>query len=165
MPKDNIMKYRIISVGKIREPFYRQGVQEYLKRLSAYGAFELAEGLEERLSPEASAKEIEQALHREARRIQSLLGPDELVVALDIEGRATDSAQLAALVRQWNESGRPRVNFLIGASYGLAPELKQQADHRLSFSPLTFPHQLAVLLLTEQLYRSFRIINHEPYHK
>lgn len=159
------MKYRIISVGKIREPFYRQGVQEYLKRLQGYGQFELIDGLEERLAPAAAAGEIEQVLRREAAKILNLLRPDELVVALAIDGKRPDSMQLAALVRQWNESGRPRVNLIVGASCGLAPEVIKRADYTLSFSPLTFPHQLAVLMLAEQLYRSFRIIHREPYHK
>ncbi|MDO4540139.1 MAG: 23S rRNA (pseudouridine(1915)-N(3))-methyltransferase RlmH [Syntrophomonadaceae bacterium] len=159
------MKYRIISVGKIKEPFYRQGVNEYMKRLKSYGQFELIDGLEERLDPEPAPKDIEHMLQKEAGKILNLLRPDELVVALDIEGKNPDSRQLADLVRQWNESGRPRVNFVIGASYGLSPDMKQRADYRLSFSSLTFAHQLAVLMLVEQLYRSFRILHHEPYHK
>ena len=159
------MKYRIISVGKMREPFYRQGVQEYLKRLQAYGPFELVEGLEEKIRPEAKDKEIEQLLAKEAGKIRSLINQDELVIVLDSAGRQLDSVALAKQVASWHESGRPRVNFIVGASYGLEPGIKQIADFSLSFSNLTFPHQLAVLMLSEQIYRSFRIINHEPYHK
>lgn len=159
------MKYRIISVGKIREKFYQQGIQEYLKRLSAYGRFELVDGLEEKLGSNLSERDIEKALDREGERILSLISEDDWVVVLDIEGKMLGSEKLAGELRKWHEGNRSRVCFVIGASYGLAPAVKKRADYRLSFSPLTFPHQMAVLILTEQIYRGFRIMRGEPYHK
>ncbi|HWQ73720.1 MAG TPA: 23S rRNA (pseudouridine(1915)-N(3))-methyltransferase RlmH [Syntrophomonas sp.] len=159
------MKYRIISVGKIREKFYSEGIREYLKRMGPYGSFEFLDGLEEKVSPHPSEKEIEKVLHKEGERILSLLGDNEMLIALDIQGERYSSEQLAQQLREWNQSGRPRVNFVIGASHGLAPAVKQRADRSISFSPLTFPHQMAVLILSEQIYRGFKILKGEPYHK
>jgi len=159
------MKFRIISVGKITEPFYKAGIQEYLKRLQAYGKFELVDGLEVAVPPKPSAAEIEKVLQREAGKILGMIGDDEWVVILDIQGKSMPSEAWAEKIGSWNESGRPRVNFIIGSSYGLDPMVKKRANAAISFSPMTFPHQLAVLILTEQIYRGFRILRGEPYHK
>ncbi|HHW60650.1 MAG TPA: 23S rRNA (pseudouridine(1915)-N(3))-methyltransferase RlmH [Syntrophomonadaceae bacterium] len=159
------MKYRILSVGKIREPFYRQGIEEYLKRLSAFGRFELVEGLEEKLKPPLSERAVAKALEKEGEKILHLITADEWVVILDQEGQKPDSISLAEELQKWHEGGSGRVTFVIGASHGLAPAVKKRADYRLSISALTFPHQMAVLILTEQIYRSFRIMRGEPYHK
>ena len=159
------MRFRILSVGKITEPFYKAGVQEYMKRLQAYGRFELTDGLEAALPPKASEAEIRQALKKEAEKILSLIGEDEWVIILDIQGKSMPSEAFAEKIRSWNESGRPRVNFVIGSSFGLDESIKKRANAALSFSPMTFPHQLAVLILSEQVYRAFRILRGEPYHK
>jgi len=159
------LKYRIISVGKIREPFFRQGIQEYVKRLQPYAPTELVDGLEERLEPRAGEKEIGKALEKEGERVLSLVHENEMVVALDIKGRSLSSERLARAMQEWNESGQARVNFIVGSSHGLSELVKDRADLLLSFSPMTFPHQMAVLILAEQLYRGFRIIKGEPYHK
>ena len=159
------MKFRIISVGKITGSFYKAGVQEYLKRLQAYGRFELADGLEAALPPKASQVEIERVLQREAVRILNLIRDDEWVVILDLKGKTMNSEQWAQNLGRWNESGRSRVNFIIGSSFGLDESVKRRADVSLSFSAMTFPHQLAVLILSEQIYRGFRILRGEPYHK
>lgn len=159
------MKFRIISVGKIREPFYADGINEYLKRLRPYTSVELVDGLEEKTNPKAADKEIQKVLHREGERILTLLSPDELVVALDSHGQLLSSEQFAAQIEKWNSSGLPRVSLVVGGSHGLAPAVKQRADLTLSFSPMTFLHQMAVLILTEQIYRAFKIIRGEPYHK
>lgn len=159
------MKYRIISVGKIREPFYRQGMEEYLKRLSAFGRFELVEGLEEKLKPPLSERAVGKALEKEGEKILRLITADEWVVVLDLEGKKPDSIQLAEELRTWHEGRHGRVTFVIGASHGLATAVKRRADYRLSISALTFPHQMAALILTEQIYRGFRIMRGEPYHK
>lgn len=160
-----IMKYRIISVGKIKEIFYLEGIKEYLKRLSAYANIELVDGLEERINPRAGQSEIYKVLQKEADKISALLGKDEMLIVLDLNGKTLDSEQFAKYVNAWNNSGKNRINLVVGGSYGLYEQIKKQADLAISFSSMTFPHQMAVLILSEQLYRSFKIIRGEPYHK
>ncbi len=159
------MKFRIISVGKLTEPFYKAGVQEYMKRLRAYGQFEWVEGLDQPLPPKASQGEIDQVLRREGLKILHLIQDDEWNVVLDVHGKSMSSEEWADKIRGWNESGRPRVNLIIGSSFGLDEAVRRRANERISFSPMTFPHQLAALILSEQMYRGFRILRGEPYHK
>ncbi len=159
------MKYRIISVGKLSERFYLEGINEYLKRLGPYTTIELIDNLEEKTNPRASDTEIEKVLHKEGQKILRLVGNDETMVVLDIKGRQLRSEELAQQIADWNMSGKSRVTLIVGGSHGLAREVKQRADLKLSFSRLTFPHQIAVLMLAEQLYRGFKIIKGEPYHK
>jgi 23S rRNA (pseudouridine1915-N3)-methyltransferase len=159
------MKYRIISVGKIREPFYQAGIKEYTKRLNSYTSIELLEGLEEKINPRAGDKEIEKILYKEGEKILGLLGKDELLIIFDITGKSLDSHQLAQYINEWNHSGNPRVNLVIGGSHGLSEEVRQRAHQSISFSSMTFPHQMAVLMLVEQLYRGYKIIRGEKYHK
>ncbi|MDD3268673.1 MAG: 23S rRNA (pseudouridine(1915)-N(3))-methyltransferase RlmH [Syntrophomonadaceae bacterium] len=159
------MKYRVISIGRIREPFYLEGINEYLKRLGPYTSIELLDGLEEKISPRAGDKEIKKILQKEGEKFLNLLGKEEIVVVLDINGQQLSSAGFAKQLGNWNISGKSRVNLLVGGSHGIADEVKKQADHKISFSPMTFPHQMAVLILTEQIYRGFKILKGEPYHK
>ncbi|CFX00428.1 Alpha/beta knot methyltransferases [Syntrophomonas zehnderi OL-4] len=159
------MKYRIISVGRIRENFYQEGIKEYLKRLTAYTAIEMLDGLEEKISPRSSEKEIARILQKEGDRILALLGDNEILIVLDPQGEALSSEQLAVRVQELNLQAKTRINLVIGGAHGLAPPVKQRADQTISLSKMTFPHQMAVLLLTEQLYRSFKILKGEPYHK
>lgn len=159
------MRYRIISVGKIKEVFYLNGIKEYLKRMEPYASIELIDGLEEKTNPRAGESEIKKILAKEGERILKLVGEDDILVALDIKGRSVSSEAWANLLQQCNLSGRPRVDLVVGGSHGLSPEVKKRANHRISFSPMTFPHQMAVLILSEQLYRGFKIIKGEPYHK
>jgi len=159
------MKYRIISVGKIREPFYQDGIKEYIKRLTSYTSIELVDGLEEKTNPRAGAKEIEKILQKEGEKILGLLGKDELLIIFDIAGKRVDSEQLAGYIEEWNNSGKNRVNLVIGGSHGLSDQVKKRSDRSISFSPMTFPHQMAVLILSEQIYRGFKITKGEKYHK
>lgn len=159
------MKYRIISVGKIREKFYRQGIDEYLKRLGPYTGIELWDGLEEKVSPRAGEKDIVKVLHKEGERILSLVGDNELLVVMDAQGKLLSSEDLANCLEKWNMSGLSRVNMVIGGSHGISDIVKKKADHIISFSNMTFPHQMAVLILSEQIYRGFKILKGEPYHK
>ncbi|MEA1961519.1 MAG: 23S rRNA (pseudouridine(1915)-N(3))-methyltransferase RlmH [Bacillota bacterium] len=159
------MKYRIISVGKIREKFYMNGIQEYLKRLGPYTKIEFVDGLEEKLGQNLSEKDIERLLRKEGEKILNLITPDEILVVLDIDGKQISSQDLAGQIERWNASGAPRVNLIVGASYGVSPEVKMRANERISFSKMTFPHQMAVMILTEQIYRGFKIIRGEPYNK
>lgn len=158
------MKYRIISVGKIREKFYSQGIEEYLKRLRLYTTIELVDGLEEKINPRAGLKDIEKVLNKEGERILSLIGDNECIVVLDGHGTLFSSEELSQLIADWNMSGINRINLIIGGSHGLAPMVKNKADLLISFSKMTFPHQMAVLMLSEQIYRGFKILKGEPYH-
>ncbi len=159
------MRYRIISVGKIKEAFYLNGIKEYLKRLQPYAGIELVDGLEEKTNPRAGRNEINRVLSREGERVLKLVSDDDILVVLDIQGSSINSEAFARLLEQWNLSGKSRVNLVIGGSHGLSEEVKKRAHYRISFSPMTFPHQMAVLILTEQLYRGFKILKGEPYHK
>ncbi len=159
------MKFRIISVGKIREPFYQEGIKEYTKRLTPYTSIELVEGLEEKTNPRAGEKEIEKILQKEGEKILGLLGKDEILVIFDIAGKPLGSEQLAQYINYWNNSGKNRINLVIGGSHGLSDQVKKRADQSISFSSMTFPHQMAVLILSEQLYRGFKILKGEKYHK
>ncbi|HEX3011866.1 MAG TPA: 23S rRNA (pseudouridine(1915)-N(3))-methyltransferase RlmH [Syntrophomonadaceae bacterium] len=159
------MKYRILLVGKIRESFYNKGVDEYIKRLRPYAGIEVVEGLDEKVRPNAAPREIEKLLEKEGQKVLNLIGKDEITIVLDIKGRPLSSEAFAKHMQMWNESGKVRVNLIVGGAYGLSEQVKEQADDLLSFSRLTFPHQMAVLILTEQLYRGFKIIKGEPYHK
>ena len=159
------MKYRIISVGKIRESFYLQGANEYLKRLRLYTTIDLIDGWEEKVSPTAGPKDIERCLRKEGERVLSLLGDNELLVALDPHGEMMTSEGFARKIEDWNHSGRTRINLLVGGAHGLDARVKNAAGLLISLSPMTLPHQLAVLVLTEQIYRGFKILRGEPYHK
>jgi len=159
------VRYRIISVGKIKEKFYAEGINEYMKRLGPYANLELLDGLEEKVTPRPSAKDIEKVLHKEGERILDWLGENEMLVVLDPHGEALSSEQLANQMEKWNRSGQGRINLVIGGSHGLSEAVKQRADQMISFSKMTFPHQMAVLILTEQIYRGFKILKGEPYHK
>lgn len=159
------MRYRMISVGKISERFYAQGVAEYLKRLTPYVPWELVEGLEEKVPPRAGAKDIEKVLNKEGERILALMGDRELLVVLDSHGTMLTSEELAGCMQDWHLSGVSRVNLIIGGPHGLADKVKKSADCSIAFSRMTFPHQLAALMTAEQIYRGFKIIRGEPYHK
>jgi len=163
--REEKLKYRIISVGKLREPFYNDGIKEYLKRLKPYASIELIEGLEEKISPRAGAGDIEKCRQKEGNKLLSLIGEDEIIIVFDIEGEVVSSEEWAEYILRLNISKYKRVNLIIGASFGVDEKVKQRAERIISFSRMTFPHQMAVLILTEQIYRGFKIIKGEPYHK
>ena len=149
----------------MKEKFYAEAFGEYMKRLQPYCKLQLTEAPEQRLSESPSPKELEKALDREAEDILAAIPGDSYVAALCIEGRELSSEALAELVFKAEGSGRPRMCFIIGGSYGLSPRVKARADLKLSMSPMTFPHHLARVMLAEQLYRSFKIIEGSRYHK
>ncbi|NLV15681.1 MAG: 23S rRNA (pseudouridine(1915)-N(3))-methyltransferase RlmH [Syntrophomonadaceae bacterium] len=159
------MKLKIISVGKIREPYIKEGITEYLNRLRSYTSLEFIEGLEEKTPPNPTETQINSVLAREGNRVLSLIRENDYLVALDYRGKAPDSVAMAGMVTDWMNQGISTVVFVIGASHGLAPEVMQRANYKLSLSNLTFLHQMTALILLEQLYRSFKIIRGEPYHK
>ncbi|MGI6658734.1 MAG: 23S rRNA (pseudouridine(1915)-N(3))-methyltransferase RlmH [Dethiobacteraceae bacterium] len=159
------MQIQILTVGRIKEKYLTAGIKEYLKRLSAYAKVEIKEVKDEKTAENASPREIALLLEKEAARLEQLLRPQTYLIALAIEGRQFTSPDFAAHLQQQTVYGHSHFTFLIGGSLGLAPRLLAQADLQLSFSPLTFPHQLFRLMLLEQLYRAFKIMRGEPYHK
>lgn len=158
------MLYRIISVGRLREPFYLAGTKEYFKRLSSHARIDLVDGLEYKISPRAGEKDIEKALEKEAERVLNLIGRDEYIVILDVGGRNPSSEELAQHLNIWNQSDYRAINFVIGSAHGLADSIREKAGFSLSLSRMTLPHQMAVMVLSEQIYRSIKILKGEPYH-
>ena len=160
-----MLNIRLICVGKLKERFYAEAVAEYAKRLGAFCRLEVIELAEERLGENPSAAELEAALNREAEQIEKKLLKDGTIVCLCVEGGQMDSEAFAGLLTRTENSGRPRLSFVIGGSFGLAQKLKDRADLRLSMSIMTFPHHLARVMLLEQIYRGFQIKEGSRYHK
>ena len=159
------MKISILTVGKIKEKYLRDAIAEYSKRLSRYCKLDLIEVPDEK-TPDGASEGLElQIKEKEGERILQKIPDGAFVVALAIDGKMLDSEELAGQMERWNVGGISHVVFLIGGSLGLAPTVLKRADYKLSFSKMTFPHQLMRVILLEQVYRSFRIRNHEPYHK
>lgn len=159
------MKITVIAVGKIKEKYFTGAIEEYAKRLSRYCKLELVEVADEK-TPDGAGEALElQIKEKEGERILQKLPDQAYVVALAIEGKMLDSVELADQMERWNVGGVSHVAFVIGGSLGLAPSVLRRADYKLSFSKMTFPHQLMRVILLEQIYRSFRIRNREPYHK
>ena len=158
-----MQRLTVICVGKLKEKFYADAAAEYIKRLSRYCKVEVIELPETRLPEDPSPAEIRRALAAEAAAVRQKL--DGAVVALCIEGQLCASEALARKMQSFALEGKSRVTFLIGGSFGLDESLKQQADWRLSMSPMTFPHHLARVMLLEQLYRACQIIEGTRYHK
>ncbi len=159
------MFIRVVAVGKIRERYLQEGIREYRNRLQRYGNLEVMEIPDEAVSPAASASECDQVRRKEGLRIQRHLPERAVVVALTPEGAPWSSEDMARHLGGWEVDGPHTVVFLIGGELGLSAEILEKSDHRLSLSPMTFPHQLVRLILFEQLYRAFRILRGEPYHR
>ena len=159
------MEIRILSVGKIKEKYLNEGIAEYAKRLSRYCRLSFIQVPDEKTPAEASEAQNSRILDLEGERLLRHIREQDHVVILAIEGEMTDSVHLARRLEKLTVSGTSSITFVIGGSLGLSPAVKQRADEALSFSRLTFPHQLMQLILLEQIYRCFRILNHEPYHK
>ena len=149
----------------MRERFYIDAFEEYRKRLSACCRFACVELPEQRLPDHPSQAEIDAALAREAEEIERQIPPDAYVVALCVEGRELPSEAMAELVSDRENSGKPKLCFLIGGSFGLSECIKKRADLRLSMSKMTFPHHLARVMLAEQIYRGYKIKEGSRYHK
>ena len=156
---------KLICVGKMRERFYADAFEEYKKRLRGFCRFETQELAEQRLPDCPSAADIATALEREGEEILRAIPPEALAVALCVEGEQMPSEGMAELIRERADSGKPKLCFIIGGSYGLSEKVKARADRRLSMSRMTFPHHLARVMLIEQIYRGFKIIEGSRYHK
>lgn len=159
------MKITIIAVGKIKEKFYRDAIAEYAKRLSKYCKLEIIEVADEKTPDKCSETEEQMILSKEADKILKHIRPDMLVYALAIKGKKLDSVAFAEEINKAGLTGNSSVAFVIGGSLGLHESVLKRADKQISFSDMTFPHQLMRVILTEQIYRGFRIIANEPYHK
>lgn len=160
-----MLAVKLICVGKMREKFYSEAFSEYEKRLKAYCRFELCEIAEQRLSENPGAGEIGAALQKEAAEILKNIPSDAYAVALCVEGKQFPSEGMAQLISERENSGKPKLCFIIGGSYGLHDSVKSRADRRLSMSEMTFPHHLARVMLAEQIYRGFKINEGSRYHK
>ena len=154
----------LISVGTLKEDYLKDAVGEYKKRLSQYARVDEVEIKEERINNEDNRVEIDSALSREADKILAAIPKDAYKIALCVEGKQYSSEELAALIGAGCDRGG-KIALVIGSSYGLSEKVKKECDVRLSFSKLTFPHQLMKVILFESLYRSFTILNGKRYHK
>ncbi|MCR5754030.1 MAG: 23S rRNA (pseudouridine(1915)-N(3))-methyltransferase RlmH [Acetatifactor sp.] len=159
------MKITIVCVGKIKEKFYRDAIAEYQKRLGRYCRFEILEVADEQTPDGASVTQEKQIKEKEAMRILAKLPQDSFVCTLEILGKEMPSVQFANWIEHAMTNGKSHICFVIGGSLGLHESVSKRADYSLSFSKMTFPHQLMRVILSEQIYRAFRIMNHEPYHK
>ena len=155
----------IYCVGKIKESFYRQAADEYVKRLGRYDRIKINETADEKTPDGAGAALKAQIRKKEGNRLLKQIRDTEYVIALAIEGRKLDSEAFAGKIADLKVSGRSEIAFVIGGSLGLSDEVMRRADDALSFSDLTFPHQLMRVILLEQIYRAEKILAHEPYHK
>lgn len=159
------MNIQIIAVGKLKEKYLKDGINEYLKRLQSYAKVEIIEVADEKEPANASLADERIVKAKEADRIKKFLKEDTYLIALAIEGQMLSSEQLAGKLDKLALSGKSHITMIIGGSLGLDENLLKQADMLLSFSKMTFPHQLMRMILVEQIYRSYRINKGEPYHK
>lgn len=159
------MQIQIITVGKLKENYLKQGLAEYEKRLKPYAKVKITELKDEPTPQQATEKEERQIKTIEGERILAKIPADGFVIALDLRGKALTSEQLAQTINEQMIYGTKSLVFIIGGSLGLSEEVLSRSDLRLSFGKLTYPHQLMRLILVEQIYRAFKIIRGEPYHK
>ena len=159
------MKITVITVGKIKEKYLRDAIAEYTKRLSKYCKLEILEVADEKTPDNASEAVEENIRQKEGERILKYVKEDAYVITLEIGGKMLDSVEFADKIEQLGIQGKSHICFLIGGSIGLGKEVLKRSDYGLSFSKMTFPHQLMRVILLEQIYRGYRIINSEPYHK
>jgi 23S rRNA (pseudouridine1915-N3)-methyltransferase len=159
------MQIRVIAVGKIKEQFLREGIAEYEKRLRPYAKLQVVELPEEKRPQPASPANESVAIEKEGERILAAVAENSFVIALDVKGQSWSSEELAASFGERELSGQNQLAFVIGGDLGLSPAVLARSNLRLSLSKMTFTHPMARLLLLEQVYRAFRILRGEPYHK
>ena len=159
------MLIKIIAVGKVKEKYIKAGIDEFTKRLKVHTKLKIIEVADESASQNLSEAEMEIVKATEGEKILSKIKDDDYVIALEIDGKELDSLKFAKKIESLQLNGRSNIDFIIGGSLGLSDEVINRANYPLSFSKMTFPHQLMRLILIEQIYRAFRIINNYPYHK
>ena len=159
------MKISVIAVGKIKEKYLKDAVTEYSKRLSRYCKLEIIEAADEK-TPDHASVAVEDAIRaKEGERLLKHIRDDMYVITLEIGGRMLSSEEFAEKIETLGVQGKSSIAFVIGGSIGLGKEVLKRSDFALSFSKMTFPHQLMRVVLLEQVYRGYRIVNGEPYHK
>lgn len=159
------MKITLITVGKIKEKYLKDAIAEYTKRLSKYCKLEIFEVADEKTPDNASEVVEESIRQKEGDRILKLMKDDAYVITLEIGGKMLDSVELSQKIENLGVQGKSHIVFVIGGSIGLSKEVCKRSNFALSFSKMTFPHQLMRVILLEQVYRSYRIMSGEPYHK
>ncbi len=159
------MKITILCVGKIRESYWEAAIAEYMKRLTRYCKPEIVQVADEKTPDDASDNLNRQILEKEGDRLLAKLPDDAYIITLEIGGTPLSSVAFSEKIQKLGVAGVSHICFVIGGSLGLDPRISKQADFKLSFSAMTFPHQLMRVILTEQIYRAYRIISGEPYHK
>ncbi len=159
------MNVQIIALGKLKEKYLTDAVKEYEKRISAFAKFAITELEPERISDNPSEAEIAAVLDSEADKIVAKIPQNSMVIAMCIEGKQLSSEGFAKKINEAAINGKSNIVFIIGSSHGLSEKIKKQAAFRMSMSEMTFPHQLARVMLSEQIYRAFTIIHNRKYHK
>ena len=159
------MNIKIIAIGKLKEKYWQEAVKEYSKRLGAYCSLEIVELKESLLRANASAADEEAVKRAEGEEILNRIRKTDYVITLEIKGKSLSSEALSEKIEQLGIDGHSDIAFVIGGSLGLSPQVSQRADFKLSFSAMTFPHQMMRVILLEQIYRSFKIMRNEAYHK
>lgn len=159
------MKINIIAVGKIKEKYIREGIKEFSKRLSRYCDLRIIEVDDEKAPENLSDREMEGVKEKEGKRILSKIPQNSYIISLEIDGREISSEEMSKKIEELMVSGVNNISFIIGGSLGLSKEISKISNFKLSFSKMTFPHQLIRLILLEQIYRSLKIMKGEPYHK
>lgn len=159
------MNIKVLCVGRLKEKFYMEACAEFKKRISRYANIEIAEVADEKAPEQLSPALMEQVKNAEGQRLMDRLLPGEYLIAMDIRGKELTSPELSVLMEEVMQSGKSRVAFAVGGSLGLSDAVLQRADKRVSFGKPTFSHQIFRVMLLEQIYRAFKIMRGEPYHK
>lgn len=159
------MKIKIVAVGKIKENYLKDGISEYLLRLSAYAKTEIVEVPDSKVKDNPNEADILKVINEEGERILSKIKSDEYVINLDLNKKEFDSIEFSKFIESKLVEGGSSITFVIGGSYGLSQKVKERANYSISLSKMTFLHQMTRLILLEQIYRSFKILNNETYHK
>ncbi len=159
------MKITLLTVGKVKEKYLKDAIAEYSKRLSKYCKLDIVEVTDEKTPDQASETVENNIREKEGERLQKYIRDDAFVITLEIAGKQLSSEELAEKIQWLGVSGISHIIFVIGGSIGLSKKISKRADYSLSFSKMTFPHQLMRVILLEQIYRSYRIMQKEPYHK
>ena len=158
------MKFTFLTIGRIKEKWMRQGIDEYLKRLSPIAKVEILSPDEEKMPENPSPALKEKVMEKEGEKLLKYLKDEDFLILLDLKGKPVTSEELAHIIRQKMVSGTSHFFFMIGGPYGNGENIRKRADLKISISAMTFTHQMARLILAEQVYRAMKIIRHEPYH-
>jgi len=159
------MQIEVLAVGKLKEKYWSEAQTEYVKRLSRFATTSVREVAEEKLPDNAAPAMEEQGRQKEGNRLMQAVSKGSMIIVLDLSGEAPDSTGLAARFREWTNNGKSSFTFVIGGSTGLSRDVLKAAEYRLCLSKLTFPHQMARIVLLEQIYRAMKINGNETYHK